>query len=109
MGRPSREDEKGWSGPIHLKGISRVFQVYLEGIAGFSHRLQKTRPHSVLPFEALVSLGLGANGSGTDWFDAFVWEFQEGFSRVSGGFPGGPEVFLSSTFSATTKNPPRSG
>jgi len=32
----------------------------------------KTGLHSVLPFETLISLGLGANGSGTDWFDPFV-------------------------------------
>jgi len=32
----------------------------------------KTGMHSVLPFETLISLGLGANGSGTDWFDPFV-------------------------------------
>jgi hypothetical protein len=82
MGRPSQEDEKDLA-LINLKGISGVLRGHRKGGAdglfsylhSFHTHLQKTGLIPFFPFAALISLGSGANGSGTDWVDPFAWVF----------------------------------
>jgi len=69
-----------WFGAARRLDFKELSPLALQNPSAFvcPQRLQrlnftKTGLHSVLPSETLISLGLGADGSGTDWIDPFVW------------------------------------